>query len=385
MIYNFDELPDRRSTESAKWRHFDEDVLPMWVADMDFRSPEPVIRALQERVGHGVFGYPLEPDGLREAVVDWLSRRHNWQVSTDALVFTPGVVTGLNLAAQSLVHAGEGILIQPPVYMPFLGVPRHAGATRQDAILACAADGCYSIDWDAFERAITPQTRMFILCNPHNPVGRVFTRLELERMAEACLRHDLIICSDEIHSDLVFTGQKHIPIASLSPEIARRTITLLAPSKTFNIAGLSCSVAVIPDPELRKRYQRGDRGLVHGINLLGLVAARAAYQEGAEWLDQALAYLEGNRNWLEGFVNRELPGARMIRPEGTYLAWIDCRQMGIGSQPAEFFLQKARVAVTEGSAFGPGGEGFIRLNFGCPRSMLMEALERMRAALKSQM
>ena len=381
MIYNFDELPDRRSTESAKWLYFGEEMLPMFVADMDFRSPEPVIQALQERVAHGVFGYPLEPKGLRDAVVNWLAERHDWQVSPESVLFVPGVVTGLNVAAQGMVKAGEGILVQPPVYMPFLTIPGHAGATRQDAILARDSDGCYQMDWDAFEQAITPQTRMFILCNPHNPVGRVFTRAELERMAEICLRHDMLICSDEIHCDLVFPGNKHIPIASLDPEVARRTVTLLAPSKTFNIAGLSCSVAVVSDPELRKRYLHGDRGLVHGVNLLGLVAARAAYQEGAEWLDQLMVYLESNLDWLEHFVNHELPGASMARPEGTYLAWIDCRQMGIGNKPAEFFKEYAHVVVTEGSAFGPGGEGFIRLNFGCPRSMLVESMERMRAAL----
>ena len=381
MIYNFDELPDRRNTESAKWLYFGADKLPMFVADMDFRSPEPVIRALQERVAHGVFGYPMEPKGLRDAARNWLNARHDWQVGAESLMFVPGVVTGLNVAAQGLVNAGEGILIQPPVYMPFLTIPGHAGATRQDAILVREPDGSYSIDWDAFEQAILPHTRMFILCNPHNPVGRVFTRAELERMAEICLRHNLLICSDEIHCDLVFSGYKHIPIASLDPEVARRTITLLAPSKTFNIAGLSCSVAVITDPELRKRYHHGDRGLVHGVNLLGLVAARAAYQEGAEWLDQLMVYLENNRDWLYDFANHELPGASMIQTEGTYLAWIDCREMGIGDKPAEFFKDHASVIVTEGSAFGPGGEGFIRLNFGCPRSMLVEALEKMRAAV----
>jgi cysteine-S-conjugate beta-lyase len=385
MNYNFDELPDRRSTESAKWLWFGEDMLPMWVADMDFRSPEPVIRALQERVAHGVFGYPLEPKGLREAVVNWLGARQGWQVNASDVLMIPGVVTGLNVAAQSMLSADDGILIQPPVYMPFLDIPRLAGATRQDATLTLDSDGTYSIDWDAFERAITPQTRMFILCNPHNPVGRVFTRAELEHIAEICLRHDLLICSDEIHSDLVFSGHRHIPMASLSPEVAQRTITLLAPSKTFNIAGLSCSVAIISDPELRKRFNQGHRGLMHGVNVLGLTASLAAYQEGAEWLDQLMVYLEGNRDLLYQFANHKLPGARMANPEGTYLAWIDCREMGIGDKPAAFFKEKARVVVTEGSAFGPGGDGFIRLNFGCPRPMLVEALEKMRAAvLKNQ-
>lgn len=381
MIYNFDELPDRRQFESAKWLWYGGENIPMWVADMDFRSPEPVIRALQERVAHGVFGYGLEPRGLRDAVVAWLAARHGWQVDPETLVFIPGVVTGLHSAAQGLVNAGEGILIQPPVYMPFLGIPKYAGASRQDAQLVQQADGSYHIDFDAFEAAIRPETRMFILCNPHNPVGRVFTRDELTRMAEICLRHNLIICSDDIHCDLVFSGHKHVPIASLDPEINRNTITLLAPSKTFNIAGLSCSVAVISDPDLRKRFNEGSRGLVHGVNLLGLTAALAAYQEGAEWLDQLLVYLEGNRDWLVDFARRELPGVRIASPEGTYLAWLDFRLSGLSSEPYQFFKQKAGVIMSEGAAFGPGGEGFVRLNFGCPRSMLVEALEKMRAAL----
>ena len=381
MKYNFDQLPDRRGTESVKWHYFAEDVLPMWVADMDFVSPEPVIRALQQRVAHGVFGYPQEPRELREAVVNWLASRHGWVVAPDDLVFIPGVVTGLNMAAHALVEAGQGVLIQPPVYMPFLGVPRNAQATRQDARLAQAADGSYVIDWDVFEKAILPETKMFILCNPHNPVGRVFTRPELERMAEICLRNNIVICSDEIHSDLLFSGQKHIPMAAISPEVAQNTITLLAPSKTFNIAGLACSVAVIQNPELRKRFEKAHGGMVHGVNVLGLTAAQAAYCEGKEWLDQLLVYLEGNRDYLFDFVLNELPGVKMVKPEGTYLAWLDCRELDIAERPCEFFIEKARVALNDGRAFGKGGEGFVRLNFGCPRPMLQEALERMRAAL----
>jgi cystathionine beta-lyase len=232
-----------------------------------------------------------------------------------------------------------------------------------------------------FEQSITNQTRMFVLCNPHNPIGRVFTRAELERMAEICLRHDVLICSDEIHCDLVFSEYRHIPIASLDAEVARRTITLMAPSKTFNIAGLACSVAVIQDPELRRQFRAAGHGLTHGVNLFGLVAARAAYGEGHEWLEQLLPYLQANRDWMCDFVKSEMPGVHMVHAEGTYLAWLDCRQAGIEGSPGKFFMEKARVAVTEGSAFGPGGDGFVRLNFGCPRAMLQAALVRMRDAL----
>lgn len=386
MIYNFDELPERRSTESVKWNYFGDDVLPMWVADMDFVSPQPVIQALRERIAHGVFGYPGELAGLRETIVEKLEKRYQWKVSPDALVFIPGVVTGINMAAHAVLPDEDGcnpggVLVQTPVYTPFLGVGRNVNGTRQETELTRGADGSYRIDFDAFENAITDQTRMFLMSNPHNPVGRVFTRHELERMAEICLRHKLVICSDEIHCDLIFSGHKHIPIASLDPEIEQNTITLMAPSKTFNIAGLVCSFAVIPNPDLRRIFCQSNRGLVHGVNLLGLVAARAAYQEGQEWLDQLLVYLEGNRDLLYNFVKEHMPGVKMARAEGTYLAWMDFSETGVGDKPCEFFIEKAKVATNDGASFGKGGKGFIRLNFGCPRSMLQEALERMREAL----
>jgi cystathionine beta-lyase len=353
----------------------------MWVADMDFMSPPPVIQALQARVAHGVFGYPGELAGFREVIVERLARLYGWQVACDEIVLIPGVVTGLNMAAQAFVKPGEDLLVQPPVYTPFLGAARHASCQAQEAMLARGADGHYRIDLDAFEDAITPQTRLFLLCNPHNPVGRVFTRHELECLAEVCLRRGLVVCSDEIHCDLVYTGHQHVPIATLSPEIARNTITLMAPSKTFNIAGLGCSFAVIQNPEMRKSFVKAGRGLVHFVNALALVAGKAAYQDGQEWLDQLLVYLEGNRDLLDAFVREELPGVKMVRPEGTYLAWLDCREAGIDGKPCEFFLQKARVALGDGEGFGSGGAGFVRLNFGCPRPMLLEALERMKRAL----
>lgn len=382
MRYDFDQLPDRKASESIKWHYFAEDVLPMWVADMDFVSPQPVIQALHERVAQGVFGYAGEMPGLYEIIVERMQRLYGWKISAQDVVAIPGVVTGFNMAAHAFVHSGEGLLIQPPVYMPFLGTARLVDGLSQEAQLDRREDGYYSFDPEAFEAAITDKTRMFLLCNPHNPVGRVFTRAELECLASTCLRHKLVICSDEIHCDLVFSGHRHIPIASLSEEIAQNTITLIAPSKTYNIAGLSCSFAIIQNPALRKEFMKGSKGLVHGVNLLGLAAAKAAYQDGQEWLEQLLVYLEANRDYLYSFVNEHLPGVKIFRPEGTYLAWLDCREAGIPGKPCEFFLEKARVALGEGIAFGPGGEGFVRLNFGCPRSMLEEALQRMQSALE---
>jgi cystathionine beta-lyase len=397
VIYNFDLLPNRRQTDSVKWDYFPADVLPLWVADMDFISPEPVLRALHERVAHGIFGYPgniaqkdSQPSGLAEIIIQRLEQRYAWKIQPDDLVFLPGVVTGFNMACHALaVHPdgghspSGGVLIQTPVYPPFLGAAAVAGMARQEMELTHGPDGSYTVDWEAFEAAITPETRIFLLCNPHNPVGRVFRQDELERMAEICLRRGVLICSDEIHNDLLFSGYRHIPIASLSPEIAHSTITLMAPSKTFNIAGLGCAFAIIQNESLRRRFRHAHLGLVHGVNALGWVAAEAAYREGQEWLDQLLVYLEANRDCLYGFVQDELPGVQMAKPEGTYLAWLDCREAGIDGNPYEFFLQQAKVALNDGKTFGRGGEGFVRLNFGCPRSMLMEALERMKKALET--
>jgi cystathionine beta-lyase len=382
MQYHFDTPIDRRSTESAKWKFYDPDVLPLWVADMDFVSPEPVVSALRKRVEHSVFGYPCEMEELRHILVERLADRYHWQVQREELVFLPGVVKGLNMACQAFVSPGQGVLVQTPVYPPFLGVPEHAGAVLQCAELGQNEEsGEYFIDWDRFEAACTDQTRLFILCNPHNPIGRVWKRSDLERLAEICLRRNILIVSDDIHCDLIYAGQTHIPIASLDPQVARQTITLMAPSKTFNIAGLEFSFTVIQDPELRRKFKHTHKGLVGGINLMGWVAALAAYRDGQDWLDQLLVYLQANRDFLFNFIQQEFPALQMTRPEGTYLAWLDCRQAGISGNPQEFFLQKARVALNDGKTFGKGGEGFVRLNFGCSRSVLAEALERMKAAL----
>jgi cystathionine beta-lyase len=383
MDCNFDRFIDRRGTECAKWRRYGDEVLPLWVADMDFASPEPVIRALRERVEHGIFGYPTEPPELRGVIIERLNRRYGWQVSPESLVFVPGVVTGFNLACQALGNPGEGILFQTPVYGPIIRAARYAQMSCDEMVLTLESDGRYTVDLDRMEAAITPQTRIFLLCNPHNPVGRVFTREELAGMAEICARHDLIICSDEIHCELLFRGSRHTPIATLSPEIESRTITLMAPSKTFNIAGLHCSVAIIPDESLRRRFESGRRGLIGGVTIMGYIAALAAYRDGQPWLDALLCYLEGNRDLTMDYVNNLLPGVRMACPEGTYLAWLDCRDAGIPGNPHEFFLREARVALNDGPDFGRPGEGFVRLNFGCCRDMLTEALERMRSALEA--
>jgi len=381
MVYDFDEVIDRRSSDSEKWNQYEADVLPLWVADMDFRVAEPILRALHDRLSHGVFGYGEDGPGLREAVSERMERLYGWKVHPDEVVLFPGVITGFNLACQAFTKAGEGVLVQTPVYPPFLSAPLNAGALRQEMELSRQPDGRYAIDFERFESAMDLTTRLFLLCNPHNPVGRVYTREELQAMAEICLKRNVLICADEIHGELVFEGHRHIPIASLSPEISQATITLGSPSKAFNIPGLYCSYAIIQNPKLRRRFQAARRGLVGHGNILGMVAGEAAYREGDEWLTQVLRYLQANRDLLFNVLQETMPDLKMALPEGTYLAWIDCRSAGICEKPGEFFLKEARVALVDGEVFGKGGDGFVRLNFGCRRGVLLEALERMREAL----
>jgi cysteine-S-conjugate beta-lyase len=388
MRYDFDHVPGRRSTGCMKWNKYDGDVLPLWVADMDFPVAEPILQSLQCSLDHGIFGYPEvhpSPEAISDlqlVLVERMQRLYNWQVSPEEIVFLPGVIVGLNLTCHAMATPGGNVLVQTPVYPPFLSTPTNAGMQRQDALLSHASDGHYEIDWQVFEDGLTEQTRVFILCNPHNPVGRVFRKDELERMAEICLHKGVVICSDEIHCDLLFKGHKHIPIASLDKEIARNTVTLMAPTKTFNIAGLQCSFAIIQNQDLRMKLEGSMQGLVMWVNLIGMTATLAAYKDGQEWLDQVLQYLEGNRDFLFDYVKAHLPQVQMVRPEGTYLAWLDCRNTGIQGNPYKFFLKKAHVAFNDGVTFGKGGEGHVRLNFACTREVLTEALERMKAALE---
>lgn len=382
--YDFDTIVDRRNSNSSKWQLYDEDVLPMWVADMDFVSPPAVIRALHKRVEHGIFGYERHAPDLPELIVDRLARVFDWHVDPDAIIFTPGVVIGFNLAVRALVGPDEALLSQTPVYGPIRNAARTAGVLDQSMELTRQADRRYTVDMDLFEAIITHQTKLFLLCSPHNPVGRVFTREELQAMGEICLRHDVLICSDEIHGDLTFSGHPHTPIASISPELEARTITLMAPSKTFNVAGLDCGFAVISNPELRKQYNAARRGLVGHANLMGYTAARAAYAESEPWLAAVLRYMEANRDFTVDYVREHVPELHMASPEGTYLAWIDCRDANLPDSPHKFFLEKGKVALNDGTSFGRSGEGFVRLNFGCPRALLEEGLGRMRAALESR-
>ncbi len=378
-MVDFDIPVERRNTSSIKWdRYKGRNVVPMWLADMDFRSPQPVIEALRERVEHGVFGYTFAPELLYETVIGMLKREYDWEVHPEWLVWMPGLVTGLNLACHAFSQKGDGIVSCYPVYHPFLEAPRLA-ERRLIKVELKNNEQRYEMDLEQIEAQCDADTRLFELCNPHNPVGRVFSRDELTALAELCLRKKLIISSDEIHCGLVLDDdKKHIPIASISPEIAERTITMMAPSKTYNIPGLGCAFAIVPNRELRNALLRNMKGLIPFVNALGYTAAIAAYRDCHEWRRELIVYLKQNRDILEDFV-AERSGISMPHVEATYLGWINMRQLGL-EQPSQYF-EDFGVGLSDGAEFGY--PGYVRINFACPRSQLKEALNNFAAGLDS--
>ena len=380
--FYFDTVISRSRTDSVKWSRYPEDVLPLWVADMDFPSPPVVTEAINKRLAHPFFGYAGEDKQLIEMICKWVLERHGWKIEPEWVVVMPGVVTGMNWTAQTFVKPGDGICFHTPVYPPFFHISECTGANKVE-IPMVVHNGQYQIDFDEFERSINSSVKLFVLCNPHNPVGRVFSRVELERINAICLNNDVLVCSDEIHADLVFSSNRHIPFASISESAAQNTITLMAPSKTFNIPGLHFSFAVIPNQKHRDSMEASRKGVIGCPTMLANEAARAVYSAGADWLDELLVYLEANRDFLVDFMKVHLPEIKMIKPEGTYLAWLDCRKLELLPDPHHFFLSEAKVALNDGLAFGENGKGFVRLNFGCPRSILTDALVRMAEAVSS--
>jgi cystathionine beta-lyase len=375
--FDFDTLIERRASGCNKWTRYPEDVLPMWVADMDFGVAEPILAAMRARLDHPVLGYGVSQAGLKARIVEWLAAQYGWRVPVEAIVPMPGVVPGFNLALRATCAPGAGVVVQTPVYPPMLKAPENWDLRRLDAPLA--EDG--SVQMGALRRALGAAGQgAFLLCNPHNPSGRVFRREELAAMAEACLAAGLAIISDEIHCDLLFDGRRHIPVASLSAEVAARTVTLMSAGKTWNIAGLNACWAVVTEPGLRARLTRAIAGVADHVNILGLIATEAALAHGEPWRQAVLAHLQANRDRLMERL-AELPGIRANRPEGTYLAWLDCRSSAAAPDPHRFFLERARVGLNPGPDFGPPGAGFVRLNFGCPRPLLDEGLSKMARAL----
>jgi len=392
---NLNRLIDRRGTASLKWDFQkrlagQEGLLPLWVADMDFPAPRQVVDALRRRVRHGVFGYTLEPESWYQAAADWTRGRHGWDLRREWLQACPGVVPAIKLAILAYTAPGDSVVIQPPVYYPFAECIRRNGREvlenplrLRPADSPSPAGGGYALDLEHLERSLTDRVRLLILCSPHNPVARVWRREELEGLMEICLRRGLIVVSDEIHCDLVLPGHRHLPTASLSPQAAGRTVTLLSATKTFNLAGLASALAVIPDPELRRRFRTAREALwTSAANACSVAAAEAAWRHGAPWLEQVLAYVAGNYRFLRDFLAARLPAAGVFPLEGTYLAWLDFRGLGLtDAELKQRILHQARVWLDDGPMFGNGGQGFQRLNLACPRAVLREALERLARAL----
>ncbi|MBS0630785.1 MAG: PatB family C-S lyase [Verrucomicrobia bacterium] len=381
MTFDFDTVPQRLGTDSQKWQKYaGRDILPLWVADMDFKSSPAIIDAVRRRVDDGIFGYARPVKSTVDAVVDAMARNYGWTIDPAWIVWLPGLVVGLNVTSQAFAQPGDEVLSLSPVYPPFMSAPKNSGRASV-TVPFVLQDGAWTIDWAALERAVTPRTKLFFLCNPHNPLARVWRREELVRLAEFCLKHNLILCSDEIHCDLILDPKlPHIPTGTLGAEIAQRTITLMAPSKTYNVPGLGTSIAIIPDATLRAQFVRATTGIVAEVNILGFTACEAAYRDSEPWRQALLAYLRGNRDYLLDFVARELPGVKVAAPiEATYLAWLDVSALGLADPIAHF--EKHGVGLSDGAFFGAPKGSHVRINFGCPRTTLTEALRRMKLAL----
>lgn len=385
MKYDFDAIINRRNTNSVKWDMTSEkDILPMWIADMDFKTADPVIRALEKRVNHGIFGYATIPEAYYQAEVNWWAKRHDFKIKKEWIEATTGVIPSLSAVVQAFTEPGDKVLIQSPVYNYF-----NTSITNNKCKIVLNElkynGEYYEIDFDDFEKkASDKKVKIFILCNPHNPVGRVWSTDELKRLGEICLKHDVIVLVDEIHRDLVYKENKHIPFASISKSFLMNSITCTAPSKTFNIAGLKTSNIIVANEEYRKKVNRSlNINETIEPNVFGIEALIAAYNEGEDWLDQLLEYLEGNRDFITSFINERIPKLKVVKLEATYLIWIDCRSLGISSKELSGkIFEQGNLRINDGQTYGKAGEGFIRINIACSRLLLNEGLERLERVVK---
>lgn len=385
--FNFDEIIDRAGTASVKYDlrklfFHKEDVIPMWVADMDFRTPSFIVEAVRDRAEHEIFGYSIRPEEYYTSIIGWMQRRHNWDIKKDWICFSPGVVPALSLLVLAYTQPGDKIIVQPPVYFPFFSTIENNGRRLVNNPLVLRGDR-YVMDLEGLKKQLDGRCRMLFLCNPHNPTGNAWTPQELGELADICLENDILIVSDEIHADLALPGFRHTPVATLSAAAAAQTITCIAPSKTFNLAGMATSSLIISNEKIRKQYlQVLDTMHLSLGNLFGTVASIAAYTHGDHWLDAMLAYVNNNISLLGEFLEQKIPKIRMIRPEATYMAWLDCREMGLDQKALnDFFIQKAGLGLNDGAMFGQGGEGFMRINVACPASLLLQALAQLEKAV----
>ena len=389
MKYNFDTPVNRRGTASEKWDLLEQkfggkDILPLWVADMDFRAPAPVIEALKKRVEHGVYGYTMRTASYYQSIVGWLKKRYGWETKYEWITYAPGVMPSINLAIQAFTYPGDKIVVQPPVYPPFFKTVENNGRSLLMNPLKYQ-DGSYKMDFDNLRKKLSPRVKMLILCNPHNPVGRVWTRNELTELSELCLENNIMIVSDEIHSDLILKGHKHTPMATISKDVADITLTCMSPSKTFNLAGLCISSVIVSNLKMFRQFNIAtENAALETTNVFGIVASEAAYRYGEDWLEQLLAYVQGNVDFLLDYFKIRIASIKPVTPEGTYLVWLDCRDLGMNpTNLRQFMIKKAKVGLNDGSTFGLGGEGFQRINLACPRANLEEALKRIENAVKN--
>ena len=395
-VYNFDQVISRKNTDCAKWDAAEavfgeKDVIPMWIADMDIPIARPITEAIRKRAEHEFYGYSVPlPKSVADAVVQRMKRKYNWDISPSWIVLASGVVPALSAAVKAFTTPGDYVVHQDPVYYPFWSVIQNNGCQVANNALQLSGDR-YQIDFADLQSKFEPiqqmvplpqRTRMMILCSPHNPVGRVWTREELLRMGEIVVGNGAIMVADEIHCELLFKGYQHLPFAQLSPEFEQNSLTCIAASKTFNLAGLDASVMIIPNQRLRKAFNQATKGVMPSGSIFGVVALEAAFTEGDEWLEQFLTYLQGNLEFLSAYFDKYIPKIKVIKPEGTYLIWLDCRELGLNSLELKRFMNhKAKVGLDHGFVFGPSGEGFERINIACPRPLLETALERIRQAV----
>jgi cystathionine beta-lyase len=391
MVYDFETVIDRLPTSSTRWSYRKqrtgiEDIIPLWVADMDFACPPELVEAIKARANHPIYGYTTRTDGYYDELINWMKKRHGWsEIQKDWIIYTPGVVSGFHFAIQAYSQPGDKVVIQPPVYYPFKSAIQNNGRQVVENPLKLVK-GKYVMDYEDLEKKIDARTKMILLCSPHNPVGRVWTRAELEQLVEVCQRKDIVIVSDEIHMDLILGKTKHTCISSISEEAMQRTMTLVSCNKTFNLAGLTTANAIIPNKKLNVLFQNITQNhATRNTNIFGIVAQEAAYAKGEAWLDELLVYLRGNLKYLNDFIKKKIPGLKVYPLEGTYLAWVDCTSLGMDDVALkEFFLKKAKLWLDEGTMFGSGGSMFMRINIACPRSILKQALERLEKAVNDK-
>jgi len=388
MKYDFNTLVSREKTSCVKYDLREtifgrSDIIPMWVADMDFQTPVFILEAIRQRLQHEILGYTYLPDSFYKAIINWNLRRHEWPLQKEWISFSPGVVPSLNLLVMALTQPGDKIIVQPPVYFPFFSaVKNHKRILVTNPLRY--KQGKYIMDYNQLVSCLDDRVKMLMLCNPHNPTGNVWAKEELLKLANLCLKKNIIMLSDEIHGDLIYPGYKHIPLASISTEIANQTVTCMAPSKTFNLAGLSTSYLIIPNAELKKKYDTMLEYVHVGAgNIFGFTALEAAYDKGDEWLKQLMEYVQDNLTLLTDFLQRHIPRIKVVKPGATYMVWLDCRELGLGEKDLpDFMITKAGLGLSDGPVFGEGGEGFQRINIGCPRFLLEKALYQLHHAFQ---